>query len=120
MSLKIILILLALSGVGGVSLGYVLRGLIGLAQGGSVEVEIKQKLLQAKEQAAKIIAEAQFRGEVVESERLAPIEEREEKVAAKEERIASREEFLDSRQRDLDEKEGELREREGEAAHAKE
>src|ERR1700733_3756801 len=90
MSLKIILILLALSGVGGVSLGYVLRGLIGLAQGGSVEVEIKQKLLQAKEQAAKIIAEAQFRGEVVETERLAPIEEREEKIDAKEERIAAR------------------------------
>lgn len=112
MSLKIILILLALSGVGGVALGYVLRLLIGLAQRGSVELEIKQKLLQAKEQASQIIAEAEFRGEVVETERLAPVEEREEKVVAKEERIAAREEFLDSRQRDLDEKESEVRERE--------
>jgi ribonuclease Y len=112
MSLKIILIMLALSGVGGVALGYVLRLLIGLAQRGSVELEIKQKLLQAKEQAAKIIAEAEFRGEVVETERLAPVEEREEKVSAKEERIAAREEFLDSRQRDLDEKENEVRARE--------
>ncbi|HEY4500968.1 MAG TPA: ribonuclease Y [Candidatus Paceibacterota bacterium] len=119
MSLKIILIMLALSGVGGVVLGYVLRVLIGLASRGSIELDIKHKLLQAKEQAAKIIAEAQFRGEVVETERLAPIEEREEKAVAREERVASREEFLDSRQRDLDEKEIEVRAREQIAMHAK-
>ena len=112
MSLNIILIMLALSGVGGVALGYVLRVLIGLAQRGSLELDIKQKLLQAQEQAAKIIAEAEFRGEVVETERLAPIEEREEKLAAREERVASREEFLD-------EKEHEVRAREQEAARAK-
>ena len=112
MSLNIILIMLALSGVGGVALGYVLRVLIGLAQRGSLELDIKQKLLQAQEQAAKIIAEAEFRGEVVETERLAPIEEREEKLVAREERVASREEFLD-------EKENEVRAREQEAARAK-
>jgi ribonuclease Y len=119
MSLKIILIMLALSGVGGVALGYVLRVLIGLAQRGSVELDIKQKLLHAKEQAAKIIADAEFRGEVVETERLAPIEEREEKLVSREERFATREEFLDSRQRDLDEKEDEVRSREQETVHAK-
>ncbi len=112
MSLNIILIMLALSGVGGVALGYVLRVLIGLAQRGSIELDIKQKLLQAQERAAKIIAEAEFRGEVVETERLAPIEEREEKLVAREERIAAREEFLD-------EKENEVRTREQEAARAK-
>ena len=111
--------MLALSGVGGVALGYVLRVLIGLAQRGSVELDIKQKLLQAKEQAAKIIADAEFRGEVVETERLAPVEEREEKISLREERLASREEFLDSRQRDLDEKEVEVRSREQAAVHAK-
>jgi len=119
MSLNIILILLALSGVGGVALGYVLRVLIGLAQRGSVELDTKQKLLQAKEQAAKIIADAEFRGAVIETERLAPIEEREEKLAAREERVAGREEFLDSRQRDLDEEEDRLRTREQEAVRAK-
>ena len=80
MSLNIILIMLALSGVGGIALGYVLRVLIGLAQKGSLELEIKQKLLQAKEQAAKIIAEAEFRGKVVETERLEPIEGRGGKI----------------------------------------
>jgi len=116
MSIKIILILLALSGVGGVILGYVLRVLIGLAQRGSIELEIKQKLLQAKEKAAEIIAEAEYRGEVIETERLEPIEEREEKLTAKEERLAVREEFLDSRQRDIDTKEDEVRVREQETA----
>ena len=111
--------MLALSGVGGIALGYVLRVLIGLAQRGSIELEIKQKLLQAKEQAAKIIADAEFRGAVVETERLAPVEEREEKITTREERLASREEFIDSRQRDLDEKEVEIRSREQQAVHAK-
>ncbi|MHB8660880.1 MAG: ribonuclease Y [Minisyncoccota bacterium] len=119
MSLKIILILLALSGVGGVALGYVLRVLIGLAQRGSVELDTKQKLFNAKEQAAKIVADAEYRSAVLETERLALVEEREGKVTAREERLASREEFLDSRQRDLDEKEDGVRVREEEAARAK-
>ena len=119
MSLKIILIMLALSGVGGIVLGYVLRVLIGLAQRGSVELNTRQKLLQAKEQAAKIIADAEYRGAVIETERLEPIEEREEKLASREERVAARQEFLDSRQRDLDEKEDEVRAREQEALHAR-
>ena len=116
MSLKIILIMLALSGVGGIALGYVLRVLIGLAQRGSIELDIKQKLLHAKEQAAKILADAEYRGAVIETERLAPIEEREEKITLREERLAAREEFIDSRQRDLDDKEAEVRIREQEAS----
>jgi ribonuclease Y len=111
--------MLALSGIGGIVLGYVLRVLIGLAQRGSVELDIKQKLLQAKEQAAKILADAEFRGEVVETERLAPLEEREEKISFREERLATREEFIDSRQRDLDQKEAEVRVREQEASRAR-
>lgn len=119
MSLKIILIMLALSGVGGIALGYVLRVLIGLAQRGSVELDVKHKLLQAKEQAAKIIADAEFRSEIIETERLSPLEEREEKVIAREERLATREEFIDSRQRDLDEIESDVRAREQEAIRVK-
>lgn len=112
MSLNIILILLALSGVSGVALGYVLRVLIGLAQRGSIELDIKQKLLQAKEQIAKMLADAEYRSAVIETERLAPIEEREGKIMLREERLASREEFLDN-------KEAEIRVREQEALRAK-
>ncbi|MDO8408213.1 MAG: ribonuclease Y [bacterium] len=119
MSLKIILILLALSGVGGIAFGYVLRVLIGLASRGSVELDIKQKMLAAKEQAAKIIADAEYRGAVLETERLAPVEEREEKAGAREEHVALRETFLDERQRDLDTKEDEVKDRAEEAEDAK-
>lgn len=120
MSLKIVIIMLALSGVGGIILGYVLRVLIGLAQRGSVDLDTKQKLLQAKEQASKIVADAEFRSAVLETERLALVEEREAKAFVREERLASREEFLDARQRDLDEKDSDTRLREQEAARAKE
>lgn len=119
MSIKIILLLLALSGAGGVLLGYLLRWLVGLAQRGSLELEIRQKMLQAKEQANKIIAEAEYRSEVLETERLEPIEEREAKAALREERLAKKEEFLDERQRDLDAKEDEVRDRESEAQRTK-
>ncbi len=119
MSLKIILILLALSGIGGIVLGYVLRVLIGLASRSSVELDTKRRLLQAKEQAAKILADAEFRSEIIETERLESVEERESKVSAREERLAVREEFIDSRQRDLDDKEAEVRAREQEAARVR-
>ncbi len=119
MSLKIILILLALSGVGGVLLGYVLRVLIGLAQRGSVEIEVKQKILQAQEEASRIIKEAEFQSDITETERLQPIEEREDKLNIKEERLSTREAFLDSRQQDIDDKEDEVKTREQETAFLK-
>ena len=120
MSLQIILILLILSGVGGIALGYILRVLIGLAQKGSVELETKQKLLAAKEEAGKIITDAEYRASVLETERLAPLEERETKIAAREERLSSRELFLDERQRDVDAKEDDVKRREQEAERTEE
>src|SRR3989344_4832402 len=116
MSLKIILILLALSGAGGMLLGYILRWLIGLASRGSLELEIKQQTLEAKEKAAKILVDAEYRAQVLETERLASIEEREEKSAAREERLLKREELLDERQSDLDTKDEDVRTRENETA----
>ena len=119
MSLQIILVLLALSGAGGILLGYVLRWLIALGQRGSLELEIKQKMLTAQERAAKIIADAEYGAKVIESERLAPIEEREERVNKTEERLVKREGLLDEHQQDLDQKDEDIRARELEAARAK-
>src|SRR5205809_517418 len=50
MSLNIILILLALSGVGGIVFGYVLRVLIGLASRGSVELAANLSAEKAREE----------------------------------------------------------------------
>lgn len=119
MSLKIILILLALSGMAGIALGYVLRWLIALGQRGSLELEIKQKMLQAKEQAAKVLADAEYRAEVMETERLGPLEERQEKLERLEERLLKKEEFMDERQHDLDAAEDEVKAREAEATRKK-
>jgi ribonuclease Y len=119
MSLQIILVLLALSGAGGILLGYVLRWLISLGQRGSLELEIRQKMLAAQEKAAKIVADAEYRGEVMETERLAAIEEREEKAAKFEERLIKKEETLDQRLLDMDVKDEAVRSRELEAGRAK-
>jgi ribonuclease Y len=119
MSIKLILALLALSGSAGIALGYVLRLLIGLGQRGSVELEVKQKMLEAKERASRIVAEAEARAEEVEAEELKPLRDREEKLEKMETRLAKREEFLDERERALTDDADDVRNRENEAANLK-
>ncbi len=93
--------LLALSGISGIAVGYVLRVLVSLSQRGSLELEIKQKMLEAKERANRIIEEAEARAEEFETESEEEIEEREEKLEKSLERLTKREEFLDERERAL-------------------
>ncbi len=119
MSIKIILSLLAFSGLAGIVLGYVLRLLIGLSQRGSLELEVKQKMLEAKERANRLLAEAQVRAETLEEEREAPIREREDRVAKFAERLAKREEFLDERERAVADESESVKNRENEVANLK-
>jgi ribonuclease Y len=112
MSIKIVLILLAVSGMAGIALGYVLRLLIALGQRGSLELEVKRKLLEAKERADRIIEDARAEAESIEEERLDPLREREE-------RLAKREAFLDERERNITEEADDVRNRETEAANLK-
>ncbi len=97
MSIKLVLSLLALSGLAGIALGYVLRLLIALGQRGSLELEIKQKMLEARERANRIIKEAEEKAEAIEEEREGPIQEREERLEMIEERVLKREEFYHKR-----------------------
>lgn len=115
MSIKLVLILLAFSGLAGIALGYVLRLLIALGQRGSLELEIKQKMLEAREKAQRLLREAEERAEKEVEERLQPIEEREERVERTEDRLAKKEEFLDERERGLADAADELKARENEA-----
>ncbi len=119
MSIKLILSLLALSGLAGIALGYVLRLLIALGQRGSLELEIKQQMLEAKERASKIISEAETRAQIVIEEEEKPLREREETLNKTAERLAKREEFLDERERNLAEEAEDVRNRENEAANIK-
>lgn len=115
MSIKIVLSLLALSGLAGIALGYVLRLLIALGQRGSLELEVKQKLLEAKERANRIIGEAEAKADAIEETRLVPLKEREEKLSKAAERLAKREEFLDERERNLAAESEDVKNRENEA-----
>lgn len=115
MSIKLVLILLAISGLAGIALGYVLRLLIALGQRGSLELEIKQKMLETREKAQKMLKEAEERAEKEVEERLKPLEEREERLEKTEDRLSKKEEFLDERERGLADDADELKARENEA-----
>ncbi len=117
MSIKIVLSLLAFSGLAGIALGYVLRLLIALGQRGSLELEVKQRLLEARERANRIIKEAEEKAEVIEEETTLPIQEREERLEKIEERMLKREEFLDESARKLAEQADIIRNRENEVAN---
>lgn len=101
MSIQLVLILLALSGLGGIVLGYILRLLIALGQRGSLEIEVKQKMLEAKERASRIVKEAEAKAEEIELTRAAPIQEREQRLDRLTARLLKREEFLDEREQSL-------------------
>src|SRR5690349_9497080 len=98
MSLKLLFTLLGASALLGAVLGYVFRWLLVLSRKGSIEVEVKQILLDAREKADRVVAEA----EVTAKEKAATLEaaalEKEEKVARQEERVFKREETLDKKQ----------------------
>jgi ribonuclease Y len=119
MSIKLVLSLLAVSGLAGIALGYVLRLLIALGQRGSLELEVKQRLLEARERANRIIKEAEEQAEEIEAKREGPIQEREERLEMIEERVLKREEFLDESARKLSEQAENVRNRENEVANLK-
>lgn len=119
MSIKLVLILLAISGMAGIALGYVLRWLLSLSQKGSLDLEVKQKMLEARERADLIIKEAETKAEELEAALLSPLEEREERLEKTEDRLRKREEFLDDRERSLGEESERVRSRENEAANIK-
>lgn len=100
-TLTIVIFAIVLLGVG-IGFGYYLRFIITMGKKGSIELEIKQKLIQAKEETQKILEEAQEKA----LNRLRELEkeekEQEEKFEKIEDRLSKREDFLDKRFNDLD------------------
>jgi len=90
------------AGVAGIIFGYFLRWLISLGQRGSMELEIKRKLLEAEEEAKKITKKADALATKVVTEARAELKEREEKIIKTEDRLIKKEGFLDTRQLDID------------------
>ncbi len=102
MSLKIVALLLSLAGVLGLAVGYYLRVIISLGKKGSMELEIKEMLLTAREDAKKITVEAENKANKILEEARQEIKEKEDKNQQVEARLIKKEDILDKRQEDID------------------
>lgn len=102
MSLKIVLALVAIAGILGIAIGYILRWLVLLGKKGSMELQIKQMTLQAKEEASKIVTEATKKAETKLEELREEEKKREVEFKKTEERLIKKESLLDQRQIDID------------------
>ncbi|MDQ5893393.1 MAG: ribonucrease [Patescibacteria group bacterium] len=102
MSLKLVAVFLSIAGVAGVAIGYYLRLIISLGKKGSMELEIKEMLLTAKEEAKKITAEADSKSKKFLEEARVEIKEKEEKIRQAEARLIKKEDAVDKRQADID------------------
>lgn len=86
----------------GLVIGYLLRVLLLMAKKGSMELTIKQRMLEAKERAAQIVAEAQKSAEITLEEAKRAQREKETQLKKLEERLLNKDELLDKRQTDID------------------
>jgi ribonuclease Y len=86
----------------GAVIGFVFRWLLVLSRKGSIEVEVKQLLLDASVEAKKITAEADNKAKEVLSAAETTVAEKEEKITRAEDRVFKREEALDKKQAELD------------------
>jgi ribonuclease Y len=102
MSLTIIILIGAGVLLLGVGIGYYLRLIIALGKRRSIEIDIKQMMVAAKEEAQKITDEAKKKSE----EQLAKFQEEEKKkeqeLKETEKRLIKKDEFLDARQVEID------------------
>ncbi len=89
-------------GVLGIALGYYLRYIHALSQKESLEISIKERVVEAEEKALKIIEKAEAKSEALEKEKKQEFKELEEKLEKTEERLIRKEELLDKRQIDVD------------------
>ncbi len=102
MNLLTVIILAGTAGIGGVVIGYFLRWLVTLGQKGSMELTIKQTLLEAKDKAQQIIADAEKEATETLTEARKKEAEKEASLKKLEDRLLTKDETLDKRQTDID------------------
>lgn len=111
-SLIIIAIIASSAGLAGIAVGWFLRFIISLGQKGSMELEIKEMMLEAREDAEKITQSAEDEADQILKESKDEAKKSEERFQKMEERLLNKEELLDRRQIDLDQNQEDLKERE--------
>ena len=120
MELIIVLAIAIASAFVGIAIGWFLRFIIALGQRGSMELEIKEMMLTAREEADQIKNEAQEEAEKILKESKDEIKKEEERLQKTEDRLINKEGFLDKRQLDLDSEAENLKEKESEMVLQKE
>ncbi len=120
MDLKIALLFAGASGLLGIAFGYFLRFIISLGKRGSMELEIKQMTITAKEEAQKIIEEADKKATKIIKETEETEKEKVVQSKKTEERLIKKEELLDKRQLDIDKEAERIKEKAEEVTKLKE
>ena len=87
--------------LGGI-IGYLIRYFQAVSRHGSIELETKERLLEAEQRAIEIIEKAERKAETIEQDAKDERKAIEQKLQQKEARLEKREEFLDERQIDID------------------
>lgn len=94
--------LLAFVAIASTAFGYFLRFVLTVSKRGSIELEIKQAMLSAKEEAQRILAEAEKKSAETTEKLKTKEEEKERELKKKEDRLAKKDELLDKRQEDIE------------------
>jgi ribonuclease Y len=111
MSLKIVFALMGTASLISLALGYYLRLIISLGKKGSMELNLKQMELAAKDREKKIIDEAEAKAEEILKLARIEIKQKEEDHKKTEDRLIKKDELLDERQRDIDKEVEEIKKR---------
>ncbi len=102
MNTLVILLIAAGALVAGVACGYYLRRIVALGQRRSIEIDIKQMLVAAKEEAQRITDEAKKKAEEKDAELREMDRTKTEDFKKTEDRLIKKEELLDARQVEID------------------
>ncbi|MEK7193116.1 MAG: ribonuclease Y [Patescibacteria group bacterium] len=102
MSTKVLALVVGFSGLAGLIAGYYLRFLISLSKKGSVELTIKQMLIDAQAETQRIIAGAEKTAREQMKKASEETREKSEEIKRAEDRLIKKEETLEKKQEDLD------------------
>lgn len=119
MNLVTFVLVTGITGLAGIVIGYFLRWLVTLGQKGSLELSVKQAMLEAKDKAQQIVNDAEAEADKLLKEAKAKETEKEQQLKKLEDRLIKKDELLDKRQTDID-KESELIKRQNEQIKIKE
>ena len=86
----------------GIASGYYLRVLHSLSKQSSVEIRLKEKMLEGEEKGLKLIEKAEAKAEEIQKEAKETVRELQAKLETKEKRLEKKEELLDDRQITVD------------------